>query len=424
MFSRMPIHKIVLPNGLRLLCVPRKDSLATTVMLLVRAGSEYETVDNRGISHFLEHMYFKGTKKRPKPIDIAEELDGLGAEYNAFTSREITSFYVKTRKSDWSVGLDVLADAYKNSLFDKGELEKEKGVIIEELNMYEDQPSEKVGEVWNELMYGDTPAGWSIIGTRESIKKMSAEKLRQYEKARYLASETVVVVAGSFEVGKVQASVEEYFGKLQNNTAPEKAEFREAPAGLKETLIKKNSDQTHLVLGFKGWSLFDKRRYVISVLNGVLGGSMSSRLFQRIRENMGAAYYIGSSYSQYTDHGHLTVHAGVMTEKITEVVAAISEECKHLKDHRIQAKELERAKRNIIGHLFLSLEQSDEIGYFYGKQEVLGLEKRDPVWISEQIQKVTGDELLEVANELFLPEAAVITAVSPSEASLVSYIQL
>src|SRR3989344_2097773 len=206
--------KITLENGLRIITVPKKDSTATTVLVLVEAGSKYETKDINGLSHFLEHLCFKGTKKRPEPGTISRELDSLGAESNAFTNQEYTGYWAKVQKKNFEKILEIIADLYLNPIFNPKEIDKERGVVIEELNMYEDTPMRKVEEIWHNLVYGDQPAGWDIGGTKELVSNITREEIIKYRSKHYVAPKTIVVIAGNMNGARVRALIQKYFGSL------------------------------------------------------------------------------------------------------------------------------------------------------------------------------------------------------------------
>lgn len=406
-------QKIVLDNGLRVILVPEEHSLATTVMVLVEAGSKYETKDINGLSHFLEHMCFKGTTKRPKPIDIASELDGLGAEYNAFTSQEFTSYFAKAKNESFDKILEIVADLYLNPTFEAQEIEKEKGVIIEEINMYEDLPMRRVQEIFMELVYGDQPAGWSVAGRKEVILASKRDDFINYRDKHYLADSTILVVAGGFNQDKVLEKINSHFASLQKSEKGAKLKVIEKQEKPREFIKFKDSDQTHLVLGFRSFDIFDERRYALQVLADILGGGMSSRLFQRVREELGAAYYVNASADLYSDHGLITMSAGVDHKKIEAVITASLQEFSRFKTEKIDEAELQRAKDHLIGRLYLAIETSDEIGYFYGGQEIMGLELEMPQVVAERIQAVSAEDIQKVAQELFRNEALNLGLIGP-----------
>src|SRR3989344_4760893 len=284
--------KTILKNGLRIVLAPQADSLTVTVLVLVATGSKYETKEINGISHFLEHLCFKGTKKRPTALAITSELDGIGSEYNAFTGEEYTGYHAKVEARHTDKILDIISDLYVNPIFDPAEIEKEKGVIIEELNMYEDLPMRKVQEVFTELLYGDQPAGWPIAGKKEIIRRLTREEIVKYRGAHYVANATAIIVSGGFNEKKILEKIGSSFKNIltAKKDGKVKTEDRQSAPALK--IQPKESDQTHLVLGVRAYNVSDERRFALGVLADILGGGMSSRLFQKVRDELGAAYYI------------------------------------------------------------------------------------------------------------------------------------
>jgi predicted Zn-dependent peptidase len=405
--------KMVLDNGLRLILVPQAQSLATTVLILVEAGSKYETREINGLSHFLEHMCFKGTKKRPRSIDISSELDGLGAVYNAFTSQEDTGYFAKARPEHFDKILDAVSDIYLNQIFDSREIDKERGVIIEEINMYEDLPMRRVQELFINLLYGDQPAGWDIAGRKEVIKKLTREDFLKYRDEHYLSQSSLVVVAGKFNEAEAIKKIKAAFGEIKSGKKTQKVktlDYQVKPALLLKT---KKTDQTHLVLGVRAFSLFDERRYILEVLADILGGGMSSRLFQKIREEMGAAYYVSADAELFTDHGYLAASAGIDHNKINEVIKAMLEEFKKLTLKEISQKELRRAKDHLIGHLIIGLETSDRLAGFYGAQEILTREIITPAGLIGKIQAVKSEEIGKIANDIFQNSKLNLSLIGP-----------
>lgn len=405
--------KIVLKNGLKVILVPQPASLATTVIVLVKAGSKYETKEINGISHFLEHMCFKGTKKRPKPIDIASEFDGLGAENNAFTTREFTSYFAKVQNRSLDQALELVSDLYLNPTFDEGEIEKEKGVIIEEINMYEDLPQRKVQELFMEVVYGDQPAGWSVAGRKEVIKGITQKDFLTYRKAHYLPDATIVVVAGTFDEKKVVSQIEAHFATLSSGAKGIMEKVIEKQEKPKELIRFKASDQTHMVMGFRAFGIFDERRFALEVLADILGGGMSSRLFQTIREEMSAAYYVHAGADLYADHGLVMMAAGLDHQKVRPVISAALKEFKRFIDEPVSEKELQRAKDHLSGQLILSLETSDELGYFYGGEEVMNIPLIAPEEVLDRIRGVSAKDIQDVARALFTNERLNIALIGP-----------
>jgi len=392
--------KRIFPNGLRFLHLPLSQSLATTILILVAAGSEYETKDIGGLSHFLEHLSFKGTKKRPHSQDISAALDNLGAEYNAFTGNEMTGYFAKTANRNFPAALEIVSDLYLNPLIDPVEMEKERGVILEEINMYEDLPKERVMEDFSSLLYGDQPAGRPVLGTRETVKSLKREQIVAYREKNYIPGKTLVVVAGGAK-GDIGKMVEDAFSGLEKRKIISKIPVRESQLEPALNLRRKETDQTHLILGVRAFNLLDPRRYAASLLNTILGGTMSSRLFYRIREEMGAAYYIYSFVQLASDYGFMAVSAGADKNRLAQVTAAILEEMAKLADDRVSPEELKRAKESLSGRLVLRLETSDDLAGFYGGEELLIGRIIEPKDELREIQKVTAEEVRNLARELF-----------------------
>ena len=405
--------KITLKNGLRILLVPQPTNLAATVLILVQAGSEYEVKKQNGVSHFLEHMMFKGTTDRPEPGMIAHELTALGAQFNAFTGAEYTGYYAKAQAEKLPKILEIVSDLYLNPLFDEAEIEKERGVIIQEINMYEDDLPARVQRDFNTLVYGDQPAGWDVGGEKPIINTLARLDFVEYRARRYVMPGTVVIVAGKFGEASTVAQIKKYFGVLPRRAAPAKVKTKELQSAPKIGLHFKESDQAHLVLGFRAFDMFDERRYALRVLADLLGGGMSSRLFTRIREKMGAAYYIGAGTDLSLDHGLLTISAGVDRRRTEEVIRAILEECRMLRDDPVSEKELQKTKDHMIGGLVLGLETSDDLASFYGGQEVLTGGVVSPAVLTEKIKKVTARDVQRVAKVIFKDKNLNLAVVGP-----------
>jgi predicted Zn-dependent peptidase len=397
----MKFSKKVLQNGLRVIAVPMEDNPTVTVLVLVEAGSKYETKQNNGISHFLEHMCFKGTLKRPKAIDISKELDALGSQYNAFTAQEYTGYYAKSSAKHFKKLFGIVSDIYLNSTFPEAEMQKEKGVIIEEINMYEDMPSRHVQDLMMRLLYGDQPAGWNIAGEKRNILNMKREDFVSYKKDHYLPESTVIVVAGKITEKEVFEETMKVFDRIPRGVKMPKVKVKEKQSKPEVLLQYKKTDQTHFVLGVRTYDLFSKKNVILAVLGGVLGGGMSSRLFQKLREEMGVGYYVRAYDDAYTDHGFLQISAGVDNKRIEEVLLAVLVECRKLKNERVSDEELKKVKECLIGNMKLSLESTDDIANFYGGQELLkretiGVEKR-----AREIRDVTGAQIQSLAKEIF-----------------------
>ncbi|KKP86256.1 MAG: Peptidase, M16 family, partial [Parcubacteria group bacterium GW2011_GWC1_35_8] len=403
----------VLQNGLRVVTIPMKDNPTVTVLVLVEAGSKYEERKVNGISHFLEHMCFKGTIKRPKAVDISKELDALGSQYNAFTAQEYTGYYAKSDAKHFKKIFDVVSDIYLNSTFPETEMQKEKGVIIEEINMYEDMPQRHVQDLMMKLLYGDQPAGWNVAGEKKNILDMKRDDFVAYKKKHYLPEATVLVVSGKVTEEEVNKEVNKIFGKVSRGEKGNKLKVKEEQIKPQALIKFKETDQTHFVLGFRTYDLFDKKNPILTVLGGVLGGGMSSRLFVKLREEMGVGYYVRAYNDSYTDHGFLQISAGVDNKRIDEVLKAVLEECRKLKNKIVNEEELEKVKECLIGNMKLSLESSDDIANFHGGQELLKKEIKNIEDKAKEIRKVTASQIQDMAKDIFRDEKLNLALIGP-----------
>lgn len=402
----MQFQRTVLSNGIRLILVPMEGVKSVTSLIMVAAGSRYETKKNSGISHFLEHMAFKGTKKRPSAIAISSLIDGIGGEFNAFTSKETTGYYIKSSSNHINLTLDVLSDMLQNSLFESKEIDKERGVILEEINLYEDTPVRKIGDVYERLLYEDTPMGWDVAGEKGIIRQITRSDFLSYLKSLYSGHNMTVVVAGGFDGKAVAKLVQSYFGDMKRFkilTPLKVVEKQKKPA----VLIKhKKTEQVHLALGVRTFPVHDERRHALGVLATILGGGMSSRLFHEVREKRGLAYYVRSSSDHYDDCGSLVSTAGVDPKRIDEAIKVIVSEYTKLAHGKanITTEELKKAKQYMKGHLVLELEDSRSVAGFYGSQEILERKIDTPDEVIQKTMAVTVDDIENVVKEVFVPE--------------------
>lgn len=397
----MQFTKTILANGLRLITIPMNDNPSVTVLVMVETGSEYETKEINGISHFLEHMVFKGTPRRPKATDISRELDGLGANYNAFTGQEYTGYYAKVSATHVDRALDIIADLYLNPLLNEEDMEKEKGVIIEELRMYQDMPQRDVQDLFTSLLFGDQPAGWNVAGTEERVRSYTREQLVAYRRAHYVTAATTVVIAGSFDGARIEAEVSQSFGGMSASPKIGKTPVRDVQEAPAIALKYKETDQTHLVIGFRTFPLLDERLPTVQVLSTILGGGMSSRLWERLRDQLGMCYYIRSSHNPNTDHGDLTVSAGVDNGRVPEAVKEVLGQIKKLKDELVSDAELKKAQDYISGTTLLELETSEARAEYAGFQETLKKKIELPDELLSRIQKVTAADIQALARQIF-----------------------
>jgi len=400
----MNYKKKKLKNGLRIITIPMRENPTATVMILVEAGSKYENKDNNGISHFLEHMCFKGTAKRPTAADISKELDGIGSHYNAFTSQEYTGYYAKADYKNLDKILDVVSDLYLNPVFPEKEIEKEKGVIIEEINMYLDLPKAVVQDGFLKLLYGNQPAGWTIAGPKENILKTRRVDFIDYRNRHYVASATTVVVAGRFSEKDISKKLSKAFKNVGTWKKEEKKKVTESQKDPQISLIYKDTDQTHIILGVRTFDTYNKYNPIIRVLSAVLSGGMSSRLFQKMRDELGICYYVHAENDALTDHGVFAVSAGLDSHRIKEGITAIINELRKMKTELVGIDELKKVKQCLIGNLHLGLESSDDIANFYGFQEVLKKDLKKPEDIIKEINSVTAEEIKFIAERIFKNE--------------------
>jgi len=405
--------KKIYKNGLRVITVPMKDNPTVTVLVLVGTGSDYEKKEINGISHFLEHMCFKGTVKRPTAQSISHELDSLGCQYNAFTDHEMTGYYAKGDSKNFKQIFDVVSDIYLNSTFPEAEMEKEKGVIVEEINMYEDMPQRHVNDLFSEVLYGDQPAGRNIAGPKENIYKMVRDNFVNYKKSHYVASNTVVVVTGNITNKQVYDEVNKYFKDIKTSKKIKKVKTKEAQTNPNILIKYKETDQTHFVLGVRTFSLFDKRNTTLALLSGVLGAGMSSRLFIKLREEMGVAYYVRSYNDASLDHGSLQISAGVNNTRAKEVIKEIIHECNSLIAQKVNEKELNKVKSFLIGNMKMSLEATDDIASFYGGQELMKNKIKTLEEKIKEIQKVTASDIEKMAKTIFKTKNLNLALIGP-----------
>ncbi len=397
-------EKKVLSNGLRVTVVPMKNSEAVTIQVLVGVGSKNESERLSGISHFLEHLFFKGTEKRPTAGDIYKELDRVGASHNAFTGYEITGFWVKLASKYFDVGLDVISDLLLNPIFKEEEINKERGVILQEIAMYEDLPQRKVAELLLTLMFGNQPAGRSVLGDKKSVGGIKRSDILKYRAGNYIAKNMEIVVAGKINSEKVFKKVESAFVKTKKGAKISATKTKQNQKSPRIEIFNKKSDQTHLALGFRAFDMFDERRHALGVLSVILGGNSSSLLFSEIREKNGLAYYVGSDDWLQTDTGLVYLRAGVSHANLRKTIEKMKDILSELKKNRVSLKVLNDAKSYIRGQMALSLETTDHVADFYGEQDLFYKKILQPDKILETIEKVSQDDILKIANSVFKSE--------------------
>jgi predicted Zn-dependent peptidase len=416
-------HKTTLPNGLTILTIPMPQVDSVTVMVMLAAGSRYETKSTNGIAHFMEHMAFKGSVKRPSALAISSEIDGIGGEFNAFTGKDHTGFYIKARAEHTPLLIDVLSDMILHPLLKNEEIEREKGVICEEINMYEDTPMRHIGDVFENLLYGDTPLGWDTAGKTEIIKKITRKNFTDYIQQLYKPNNALIVVAGKVEpslvvghlsldlISLIEKSLSDW-KKEQVQQYPQQSDKQTQPA-LK--VVYKKTEQAHLSLGVRAYSLNSPKKYALTLLGTILGGGMSSRLFIEIRERRGLAYYVHADASQYQDVGYFAIQAGVDVNRIDQAITVIIEQLQGIVNGKLPLteKELAKAKAYLKGRTTLEMEDSRAQAGFYGTQEILKREIITPQDYFAKLDKITLKDIYAVAKEIFVSKHINLAIIGP-----------
>jgi len=407
-------QKLKLKNGLKLILAPLHETKAVTVLVLLPVGSRYETKNINGTSHFIEHLMFKGTKKRPTSLDITKELDSVGAEYNAFTSKDHTGYYIKIAADKIELAFDLLSDMIFNSVFDPKEIEKERGVIIEEINMYEDNPLIYVEALFEQTVFAPHELSWLISGSKKVIRNVSRQAILGYKNKFYHPSNVILTVAGNFDKKKVLTLSQKYFNQTKKSI--KKSEFKRIKinqAKPRVNLLFKNTEQVQLCLGFPSYSLGDRKIFTLYLMAVILGGNMSSRLFTVIREQHSLAYYIKAGVSPYQDTGTLVVQAGLDKKRINQAISLILTELQKIKDDGVEKKELQNAKEFLKGKLVLDLEDSENVADWYGKQELLLKKIYTPEERFKKVMAVGQSQIKKVAQEILKQQKLNLALIGP-----------
>jgi len=405
--------KSVFDNGLKVIIAPMKGTRAVTVLILIGIGSRYESEQLNGITHFLEHMFFKGTNKRPSAKIISETIDKVGGELNAYTSEESTGFFIHSASPHLELSLDVLSDMLLNPKLEKEEIEKEKGVILEEINMHQDKPDIQVVNIYKSLLYGNQPLGWEVIGKKEVIKNINREKLLAYWEKNFSSNNAIVTVAGDVENRKSLALVRKYSRGWKNKKKPSFPPIEEKQTSPATILQYRKTDQAYICLGVRTFAYKHPDYYVLKVLNTILGGMISSRLFVRLREEEGIAYSVDSVRGSYLDAGNLCVHAEVEISKVETAILTILEELKRMCQETVGEEELGKAKEYLKGRMALELELSPGLASFLGHQELLLGKIKLPEKQMKEIEKVTSDDINRVARRIFVNQHLNLAVVGP-----------
>ncbi|MBI5222416.1 MAG: insulinase family protein [Candidatus Magasanikbacteria bacterium] len=400
----MPFERFKLQNNADVFLVPLKDNQSTTVLIMLPVGSRYETKKLSGAAHFIEHLLFKGTKKRPSTLILTREIDRLGADYNAFTSKECTGYYIKVDKHYAEVSLDILSDMLFGSLFVSREMEKEKKVIVEELRMYHDNPLMRIGDVFGELMYQNCPLGWHEGGTEKTVAGLTRDNVLSFRDRNYQPANMTIVAAGGVD-GKFKNLLEKYFGERPSRNV-ETSKYAPAKFGPRDKKSRvrvesKKTDQAQLMLGFPAFHYNDPDNPALAVLHTVLGGSMSSRLFIKIRERLGLAYMVKSDADFFRDTGYFSVRAGLEAKNINKVLSIVKNEAEKVVEKGVTARELKDAKTHLRGGLILSLENSSALAEWYAFEAMFKDKIKTPEERLNQIDAVSNEDIKRAAKRIF-----------------------
>lgn len=403
-----------LPNGLRVVLAPMTGTETATVVVMTGTGSRYESAKENGLAHFLEHMFFKGTKKRKDARAISEELDAIGSIYNAFTAKDRTAYYAKVSSRYLDTALNVISDIFLNSTLPAKEITKERGAVIQEIDMYEDMPMHTIDNVFDELIFGtEHPLGRTILGPKENIRAFTRGDFAKYLKRNYTPQNTVVCIAGAFDEKKVLAKIKRDFGKLKRGSAPALVPFTGDQTEARILIKEKKTDQTQLMIGVPAYPYLHQDEYVLAVLATILGGGMSSRLFMEVREKRGLAYSVHAGSEQYTDTGYFVVQAGVEHAKLEKAVETILNEFKKIKKTKVSSSELDKAKNYIKGTMTLSLETSDRIAQRAATSLLEVGRVRSMEEVLEGIDKVSADDIQRVAQDLLKSDKLNLAIIGP-----------
>jgi predicted Zn-dependent peptidase len=409
------LKKDVLSSGLRVVSKYLPNTQSVTVLILVGAGSRYEVKEISGISHFLEHMFFKGAEKYKNTKEVSEAIDSVGGDFNAFTGKEYAGYYVKVASANWKIAVDVLSDMLINSKFDPAEIDKERGVILEEYNMYQDTPMYQIGWDFERLMYGDQPLGWDQVGTKEVINALTQEQFLKYLRELYTPDNTVIAIAGNIDHDQAMAELERSFVFPENRQkkAYDFLPVKDADDLGKVWLREKKTEQAHVMIGVPGYQEGSEDYYAARLLAVILGGNMSSRMFLSVREAQGLAYYISTSTDEYADTGTFSTSAGVSVDRIDQAIISIIAEYKLAAEGGVTAEELAKAKAYLKGKIVLRLEDSEEYSHLIGKYELLQGKQASLEEVLQKIEAVELDQVNKVAADLLREDKLKLAVIGP-----------
>lgn len=403
-----------LANHFTVLKIPSHETKATTVLVLAKVGSRYEKALNNGVSHFIEHLMFKGTNKRPDTHTLSKELDKVGAEYNAYTSKEYTGYYIKVNYENQELAFDMLSDLIFNSKFEDAEINKERGVITEEINMYEDNPLMYCDDLFEQLIFSSThPLGKLIAGPKTVIKNIKRRDIIAYRDNYYFPKNMLITVAGRIN-NQTDKLIKKYFGSItrQANKVAYKI-FKSTQTKPQIYIQHKQTEQVQLALGFPGIGHYHKDLPALNILNTILGGNMSSRLFINIREKKGLCYFVKSDMTVYEETGTFLVRSGLDKNRIHEAIKAIKNELIDIRDNGVTAEELDKAKTFLHGRIALDLEDSESQAAWYAHQKLLYNKLVTPEEKLKQYNKVTVQQIQKIAKEIINFKKANLVLIGP-----------
>jgi len=413
-FSNIKFKKmqtITLQNGLKIHLIEKPASETAAILLIAKTGSANEQPGEEGVAHFLEHMVFKGTKKRSNTQAISEYIDQIGGDYNAFTGKESTGFHCQIFKKYFDRGLDFIIDLVANPLLRTVDFNTEKGVILEEINLYEDTPMNRVDDLFIESLFTSTPLAHRISGDPESIKNLTADQLKSFYQRQYVVKNIFLVIVANQEIlKKINRLNFGEFSDKELSTIPVVEVKKSAP---KMSFLKKNIQQGNLIIGFSGPKYQDRDRYVVGVMTALLGGMMSSRMFINIREKYGFCYFIQSRKQSFRNAGLLMTQAGIDPKNLEQTIEAILNEYRILKEKPVSDRELKKTQEYLKGKLMLSVEASDDLAEFYGSQLVYSDQVKTPAEVAQIIDSITKDDIIEAARHYLKRESLTTAIISP-----------
>jgi len=413
----MKIEEFKSKNGIRVIVAPNDFATSVTASISAGIGSDMEESSISGLSHLAEHMMFKGTTKRPDSLEITQEFDNLGSFYNAYTSREYTTYFAKSRPESLPKIFDLLSDMYQNSLFNEKELAKEKGVVIEEIRMYNDQPDALANLVSRQITYGDTPEGRSIAGSIETVSSATPEILKKFRDDYYCVENTLIVVSGKLNKDEVLNLVEEKLGGLRSNKKIKHERVVELDRKENSKHIQKETEQTHVVISFPSFAVGTEKDSKMVVLKYILGGGLSSRLSVLLREELGASYYAYADNEALKNYGLFEIAAGIKTELLPVAMEGIAKCLNRMKEEIVGEVEMSRTIESLSGKIAIAMETTDSVASYVGARAMAGVKLLTPEERIAEIRKITAEDIISLAKEIFVKENAKVTVVGPAASS-------